>query len=166
MYEMMSGRLPFYNQVTEIMYELIMLEEVRFPPNIISPQARELLKGLLVKEPTKRLGGGPDDAKEIMQHVFFSSINWTHLEQKKIIPPFKPQVMSETDTRYFDSEFTGESVELTPPEDSSHLGENDAIPEDERNNPHLFSQFSYTDQGSVMTTASLHSGNSLSLLSN
>ena len=24
--------------------------------------------------------------------------------------------MSETDTRYFDSEFTGESVELTPPD--------------------------------------------------
>ena len=34
----------------------------------------------------------------------------------QIEPPFKPQVMSETDTRYFDSEFTGESVELTPPD--------------------------------------------------
>ena len=34
----------------------------------------------------------------------------------QITPPFKPQVTSDTDTRYFDSEFTGESVELTPPE--------------------------------------------------
>lgn len=32
-------------------------------------------------------------------------------------PPFRPQVMSETDTRYFAAEFTGESVELTPPEE-------------------------------------------------
>jgi len=32
------------------------------------------------------------------------------------MPPFKPQVVSDTDTRYFDSEFTGESVELTPPD--------------------------------------------------
>ena len=31
-------------------------------------------------------------------------------------PPFKPQVISDTDTQYFDSEFTGESVELTPPD--------------------------------------------------
>ncbi len=31
-------------------------------------------------------------------------------------PPFKPQVVSDTDTRYFDEQFTGESVELTPPQ--------------------------------------------------
>ena len=33
-----------------------------------------------------------------------------------IAPSFKPQVLSETDTRKFDIEFTGESVELTPPD--------------------------------------------------
>ena len=38
------------------------------------------------------------------------------------MPPFKPQVVSDTDTRYFDSEFTGESVELTPPDNKGgHL---------------------------------------------
>lgn len=40
----------------------------------------------------------------------------------QIPPPFKPQVNSDTDTRYFDSEFTGESVELTPPEQHGPLG--------------------------------------------
>ncbi|QQP36411.1 Non-specific serine/threonine protein kinase [Caligus rogercresseyi] len=123
-----------------------------------------------------------------MNHVFFASINWTDLEQKKplliyciqpiiylslqIIPPFKPQVMSETDTRYFDSEFTGESVELTPPDEGAgHLGPGEhesSIPEvseEGTSSPPLFSQFSYQGPGSVMTTASLHSGNSLSLLS-
>ena len=39
----------------------------------------------------------------------------------QIPPPFRPQVSSETDTRYFDSEFTGESVQLTPPKDNGHL---------------------------------------------
>jgi hypothetical protein len=43
-----------------------------------------MLGGLLVKDPNKRLGGGPDDAKEIMAHPFFSSINWTDLQQKKV----------------------------------------------------------------------------------
>ncbi len=33
----------------------------------------------------------------------------------QMTPPFKPQVVSDTDTRYFDEQFTGESVELTPP---------------------------------------------------
>lgn len=40
----------------------------------------------------------------------------------QIPPPFKPQVTTDTDTRYFDSEFTGESVELTPPDPTGTLG--------------------------------------------
>lgn len=122
----------------------------------MSQEARDLLAGLLVKSPDKRLGGGPEDAKEIMSHVFFASINWTDLEQKKIEPPFKPQVMSETDTRYFDTEFTGESVELTPPEDG---GPNDftSIPEADED----FSKFSYQSPGSIMTQGSFHSQTSM-----
>lgn len=52
----------------------------------------------------------------------------------QIPPPFKPQVESETDTRYFDSEFTGESVELTPPENEAALS---------RIQEEHFPQFSY-----------------------
>jgi len=59
--------------------------------------------GLLIKDPSRRLGGGPNDAKDIMNHAFFSCINWTDLVQKKIPPPFKPQVTSDIDTRYFAS---------------------------------------------------------------
>lgn len=56
------------------------------------------------------------------------------------MPPFKPQVTSDTDTRYFDSEFTGETVELTPPE-ASNLGQLNSITEDAEN-PH-FTEFSF-----------------------
>ncbi len=34
----------------------------------------------------------------------------------QLIPPFKPQVSSETDTRYFDEEFTAQMITITPPE--------------------------------------------------
>lgn len=121
MYEMMCGRLPFYNRDHDVLFTLILVEEVKFPRNL-SLEARSLLSGLLAKAPKDRLGGGPDDVKEIMSHPFFASINWKELENKKITPPFKPQVTTETDTRYFDSEFTGESVELTPPDNSGPLG--------------------------------------------
>lgn len=85
-----------------------------------------------------RLGGGPDDAKDVMSHRFFTSINWQDVIEKKVqpeleaeqadvhhltivpfpqlIPPFKPQVMSETDTRYFDEEFTAQTITITPPD--------------------------------------------------
>jgi serine/threonine protein kinase len=50
----------------------------------MSQEARDLLGGLLVKDPAKRLGGGPEDAKEIKSHIFFASIDWIALEQKKV----------------------------------------------------------------------------------
>lgn len=115
MYEMACGRLPFYNRDHDILFTLIMVEDVKFPRNI-SNEAKSLLSGLLEKQPSKRLGGGPEDVRDIMSHPFFACIDWNDLVLKKITPPFKPQVTSDTDTRYFDSEFTGESVQLTPPD--------------------------------------------------
>ena len=48
MYEMMIGKLPFYNQNTDIMFGNILVEDVRFPRNVtISAEARDLLLGLL-----------------------------------------------------------------------------------------------------------------------
>uniref|UniRef100_A0A673JRL2 non-specific serine/threonine protein kinase n=1 Tax=Sinocyclocheilus rhinocerous TaxID=307959 RepID=A0A673JRL2_9TELE len=120
MYEMMCGRLPFYNQDHERLFELILMEEIRFPRNL-SPEAKALLAGLLKKDPKQRLGGGPEDAKEVMTHKFFSSMNWQDVLQKKLIPPFKPQVTSEIDTRYFDDEFTAQTITVTPPDQCEHL---------------------------------------------
>lgn len=34
----------------------------------------------------------------------------------QLVPPFQPQVTSETDTRYFDEEFTAQTITITPPE--------------------------------------------------
>jgi len=136
MYEMMCGRLPFYNKDHDVLFELILMEEVKFP-RTLSQEAKDLLSGFLAKDPHKRLGGGPEDAKEIKRHPFFLPISWTDLVQRKIPPPFKPQVISDTDTRYFESEFTGESVELTPPDP----GPLHSISEEDE--PAYFHKFSY-----------------------
>lgn len=39
---------------------------------------------LLLKFLCCRLGGGPDDAKEIMQHKFFAGIVWQDVYEKKV----------------------------------------------------------------------------------
>ncbi|CAG9101240.1 RAC-alpha serine/threonine-protein kinase [Plutella xylostella] len=146
LYEMCCGRLPFYNRDHEVLFSLIVQEEVRFP-RALSAAARALLAGLLTKDPAARLGGGPNDARDIMAHPFFANINWADLVAKKIPPPFKPQVESETDTRYFDTDFTGESVELTPPEADSAL---------QRIQEEQFPQFSYQDICSSAHSALSH----------
>lgn len=154
MYEMMCGRLPFYNRDHDRLFLLILTCEVKFP-RTLSEEAKHLLSGLLIKDPNKRLGGGPDDAKQIMAHPFFGCINWRDLELKKIPPPFKPHVTSDTDTRYFDQEFTGESVQLTPPENCGHLG---SIQEE----PQYFPQFSFQDLSSTLGS-SAHCGSMASV---
>lgn len=52
-YEMMCGRLPFYNQDHEKLFELILMEEIKFP-RTLSADAKSLLSGLLIKDPMKR----------------------------------------------------------------------------------------------------------------
>lgn len=55
---------------------------------------------LLVREPTKRLGGGIEGGAEIMQHAFYDPISWDKLLKREVQPPFVPQVTSEEDTNY------------------------------------------------------------------
>lgn len=79
----MCGRLPFYNRDHDVLFTLILMEEVKFP-RTISDEAKSLLAGLLAKDPKRRLGGGPGDVNEIQVHPFFASINWTDLVQKRV----------------------------------------------------------------------------------
>jgi serine/threonine protein kinase len=64
--------------------------EPELPTHIFSPAASSLLRGLLQKDPTKRLGCGPTGAEEIMAHPFFASLDWSAIANKTAAPPFKP----------------------------------------------------------------------------
>lgn len=108
LYEMLYGLPPFYSRNTAEMYDNILNKPLQLKPNITN-SARHLLEGLLQKDRTKRLGA-KDDFMEIKNHVFFSVINWDDLINKKITPPFNPNVSGPSDLRHFDPEFTEEPV--------------------------------------------------------
>ena len=46
----------------DILFELILMEDVRFPKTI-SSEAKDFLSKLPIKTPVDRLGGGPEDAE-------------------------------------------------------------------------------------------------------
>lgn len=119
LYEMLTGLPPFYDENTNEMYRKILQDELRFPAEV-APDARDLLKGLLTRDPNHRLGN--NGAQDIKSHPFFSVIDWRKLLQKKVQPPFKPSVESAIDTSNFDEEFTSE-VPLDSVVDDSHLSE-------------------------------------------
>ncbi|XP_042366816.1 serine/threonine-protein kinase Sgk3-like [Plectropomus leopardus] len=108
LYEMLFGLPPFYSRDTHEMYDNILHKPLVMRPGA-SSTAWSILQGLLEKDGTHRLGSR-DDFNEIKAHSFFSSINWDDLDQKKIPPPFTPNVSSCCDISNFDPEFTDEMV--------------------------------------------------------
>ncbi|TYZ58784.1 hypothetical protein PybrP1_001975, partial [[Pythium] brassicae (nom. inval.)] len=75
-------------------------------PKYLSVQAKDLLTKLLERDPTKRLGTGPDDAREIKNHPFFAEIQWDALALGQVPVPWRPTFSSAEDTSQFDREFT------------------------------------------------------------
>lgn len=110
-FEMCCGWSPFYADNTQQMYKNIAFGKVRFPKEVLSPEGRAFVKGLLNRNPKHRLGA-LNDARELKAHPFFQDIDWALLRAKNIPPPFKPHISSETDTSNFDPEFTNESTSV------------------------------------------------------
>ncbi|CAH2250249.1 serine threonine- kinase Sgk1 isoform X2, partial [Pelobates cultripes] len=108
LYEMLYGLPPFYSRNTAEMYDNILNKPLQLKPNITN-SARNLLEGLLQKDRTKRIGA-KNDFTEIKNHIFFTPINWDDLINKKITPPFNPNVSGPSDLQHFDPEFTEEPV--------------------------------------------------------
>lgn len=108
-FEMCCGWSPFFAEDNQKMYQKIAFGKVKFPRDVLSPEGRSFVKGLLNRNPKHRLGA-IDDGRELRAHPFFADIEWEALRQKKIPPPFKPHLNSETDTSNFDPEFTQTST--------------------------------------------------------
>ncbi|GAV00767.1 hypothetical protein RvY_11568 [Ramazzottius varieornatus] len=134
MFEMLVGKSPFeipnagdnQDQETEdALFQVILEKVIRIPRNL-RVEAASVLKGFLNKDPTERLGCKENGVNEILDHVFFKTINFEQLEAKHIPPPFKPQVHASTDAadgekvdlHNFDPQFTSEAVQLTPDDES------------------------------------------------
>lgn len=105
LYEMLTGLPPYYDENVPKMYKKILQDPLVFPDGF-DRDAKDLLIGLLSRDPQRRLGY--NGADEIKNHPFFSQLSWKRLLMKGYIPPYKPPVTSATDTSNFDQEFTRE----------------------------------------------------------
>ncbi|XP_036686001.1 serine/threonine-protein kinase Sgk3 isoform X5 [Balaenoptera musculus] len=108
LYEMLYGLPPFYCRDVAEMYDNILHKPLSLRPGV-SLTAWSILEELLEKDRQNRLGA-KEDFLEIQNHPFFESLSWTDLVQKKIPPPFNPNVAGPDDIRNFDAAFTEETV--------------------------------------------------------
>eukprot|EP01030_Chromulinospumella_sphaerica_P034345 gene34345-biopygen10006 len=75
LYEMLSGLPPFFSRNRDAMFERIMSAELTFPP-YMSENAKSLLSGMLVRDPTQRLGSGERDSRELKEQPFYQDLDW------------------------------------------------------------------------------------------
>ncbi|XP_026184628.1 ribosomal protein S6 kinase beta-1 [Mastacembelus armatus] len=117
MYDMLTGAPPFTGENRKKTIDKILKCKLSLPPYLTN-EARDLLKKLLKRNASLRLGAGPGDAAEVQAHPFFRHINWDDLLARKVEPPFKPFLQSADDVSQFDSKFTSQTP-VDSPDDSA-----------------------------------------------
>ena len=110
-YEMLTGKIPFPIKRGIKLNNKIYEQQINFTV-YINESARDLIKNLLVIDPSKRLGSGEKGSENIKKHKYFKNVNWDDAWNRKIKPPFIPKLSNETDLRYFDVMFTNEPIDL------------------------------------------------------
>jgi len=115
-YEMLTGLPPFYCEDVQEMYTKIMTADLEIPASM-SDEASDLLTRLLDRNDDTRL----QDPQQIKNHPFFSSIDWDLLIQKKLTPPYIPEVRADDDTRNIDPAFTATSIHENEEDESGPI---------------------------------------------
>lgn len=116
LFEMLSGVNPlkmvekesFVDQMNAVLQTEFKL------PDSCSEEAKHLCAELLVKDPKLRIGCRENGVSELKEHPFFKGIDWQDLYNRKVPPPYQPQLKSENDTQNIDTEFLKELPEETP----------------------------------------------------
>ncbi|KAF5473810.1 hypothetical protein F2P56_005768 [Juglans regia] len=120
LFELLYGRTPFKGINNEETLANVVLQSLKFPDDspLVSCHARDLIRGLLVKEPENRLGS-EKGAAEIKQHPFFEGLSWALI--RCTIPPELPDLCDlgfpntsshETKNKYLECKATGEHLEF------------------------------------------------------
>ena len=127
LYEMLVGIPPHFSKNLEEMYKKILKTEVPIP-KCFQKETITILKGLLQKNPNKRLGF-KNGVREIKNHPFCYDIDWESIYQKKLTPPIQPFLSKSN----FDPQYTNQNIS----ENLKDLHEEDYSDEDINNYLHL-----------------------------
>eukprot|EP00584_Thalassiosira_punctigera_P009212 CAMPEP_0172534196 /NCGR_PEP_ID=MMETSP1067-20121228/6645_1 /TAXON_ID=265564 ORGANISM="Thalassiosira punctigera, Strain Tpunct2005C2" /NCGR_SAMPLE_ID=MMETSP1067 /ASSEMBLY_ACC=CAM_ASM_000444 /LENGTH=703 /DNA_ID=CAMNT_0013318959 /DNA_START=140 /DNA_END=2251 /DNA_ORIENTATION=+ len=93
LYELHSGSAPFQSYDPTGTAKKILKGSVNFPSKF-SSQMRQVIKALLMKDPTRRLGCMNDGTEGVMKHRFYHGFDWQGLLDMKIDVPYKPKLPS------------------------------------------------------------------------
>lgn len=93
LYELHSGGAPFQSYDPTGTAKKILKGNISFPSKF-SSQMKQVIKALLMKDPTRRLGCMNDGTDGVMKHRFYHGFDWQGLLEMKIDVPYKPKLPS------------------------------------------------------------------------
>jgi len=99
-FEMLHGVTPFFSSDQTEMYRRIVRGKYR-APKYFSTEVKDLVKGLLQRKTTKRLGVIKGGVKNIKQHEWFQDFGWEKVINMTQPPPYKPRVRDQNDYSNF-----------------------------------------------------------------
>eukprot|EP01013_Petalomonas_cantuscygni_P007014 TRINITY_DN184_c0_g1_i1.p1 TRINITY_DN184_c0_g1~~TRINITY_DN184_c0_g1_i1.p1 ORF type:complete len:342 (-),score=73.22 TRINITY_DN184_c0_g1_i1:834-1859(-) len=115
-FEMMVGYPPFFDESPFRIYEKILEGRLAFP-RWVDSRAKDLVKGLLTTDATRRVGNLRRGVQDVKKHKWFSGVDWDLLLARRIPAPIPIRIGSSGDSRYYDSypDSTGDAAApLTP----------------------------------------------------
>ncbi|OMH86314.1 Ribosomal protein S6 kinase beta-1 [Zancudomyces culisetae] len=142
LYEMLTGRVPFFGKSHKQVFDNINKSKIQFP-KYISGDSADFIRKLLKKNPQARLGFGVDGLEKVKAHRFFFGSNWKVLIEDpfSIIPPIVPVLNGDDDTSNFDKTFTEAAVSIFNDSSETECGyaqpvgtQNIPIPRNKKNN--------------------------------
>jgi len=125
-FEMLFGGTPFYERGIDQkgLFKNIVRGKWRLPNDAgkLSQHAMDLIRGMLQKRPTERLGCMAGGYREVKHHQFFQEVNFNKLVKKQIKAPWVPFIEDALDISHFenfdadDEDFTKGKKPLTADE--------------------------------------------------
>eukprot|EP00897_Mesotaenium_endlicherianum_P003032 jgi/Mesen1/2757/ME000017S02128 len=113
LFEMLTGQPPFAHNNRQKLQQKIIKDKIKFP-SFLTAEAHNLLKGLLQKDPAKRLGSGANGSNDVQKHKWFRAINWRKVEGRELQAKFRPTVNGKICTANFDDMWTCMPVQDSP----------------------------------------------------
>ena len=111
-YEMLAGYTPFYDSNTIKTYEKIMNAPLKFP-DYFDPLVQDLLRGLINRNLSQRLGNLQGGTEDVKNHPWFEEVIWEKILARCIETPYEPPIKhGQGDSSQFDRY----------PEDKMHYG--------------------------------------------
>ncbi|XP_047307233.1 serine/threonine-protein kinase AtPK2/AtPK19-like [Impatiens glandulifera] len=113
LFEMLTGKPPFCGGNRDKIQQKIVKDKIKLP-SYLSSEAHSILKALLQKDPSKRLGNGGKGSEEVKGHKWFKPINWKKLDARQIQPSFRPEIAGSHCIANFDKRWTDMPLQDSP----------------------------------------------------